>query len=64
MSSGPNCCAANNVDRTNEVYVIPESGRYAFHQWENDLQTETQREVLIPEKMQRSSKSVGGDNDW
>ena len=37
MSSGPNCCKSNNVDRTSEVYVN-KHGRYAFHAWTNDLE--------------------------
>jgi hypothetical protein len=31
--NGTNCCSANNVDRTNEVYVLKDTGRFAYHNW-------------------------------
>ena len=37
-NQGANCCNANNVDRTNEVYVLPNTGRFALHQWHNELE--------------------------
>jgi hypothetical protein len=37
---GANCCSANNVDRNNEVYVLPTTQRFAYHNWNNELEGE------------------------
>ena len=50
---GANCCNANNVDRNNEVYVLPNTGRFAYHQWNNELQG------VSPEKI-RTEKAPSG----
>ena len=60
-SEGLNCCRANNVDRDNETYALKESGRYAYHDWSNDLQTEDQKNNIIwslEVEMRKASKTI------
>ena len=65
MSAGPNCCKANNVDRTSEVFVNS-NGRYAFHYWnqENDADAPVfNAEVYRLEKQMLIPKEKRG-SDW
>ena len=57
--SGPNCCNANNVDRNNEVFVLQDTGRFAYHYWGNELQgEEAPLAVAVPKAR---SKTYGGE---
>ena len=58
MSRPTNCCTANNVDRNNEVYVLPESGRFAYHNWKNDLMPEEEQAPVAAAPVTRA-KSQG-----
>ena len=62
--NGTNCCSANNVDRTNEVYVLKDTGRFAYHNWQNELQGEAAPDSVAvnrPERAARSQGAKGGD---
>ena len=62
MSAPVNCCKSNNVDKTNEIYVLNDSGRFAYHQWNNvcmtdemiEAQKPVHRSLLPPEPKKRS----------
>ena len=59
--NGPNCCSANNVDRTNEVYVLKETGRYAYHNWHNELEGEQAPESVAVHRTERAARSKGAE---
>ena len=60
--TGPNCCASNNVDRTNEVYVLKDHGRFAYHKWGNELQDAPAPVEAAPQpKVDRSARSKGAE---
>ena len=59
--TGPNCCSGNNVDRTNEVFVLKDSGRYAYHKWGNELQDTSAPEPAVQQKAERAARSKGAE---
>ena len=58
--TGPNCCSANNVDRTNEVFVLKDTGRFAYHNWHNELEGEAPPEGVV-HRTERAARSKGAE---
>ena len=59
--NGTNCCSANNVDRTNEVYVLKDTGRFAYHNWQNDLIGEQAPDSVAVNRPERAARSQGAE---